>query len=104
MAKLPTLEKLKEELLTVPFIDLEPHVARGSVVVVEEGLDLLAVAMAVAKDDKALIGALILKKQLTRATNIDYEAWKREKKFFNLLIIQPFVLVQSCVALSPIHN
>jgi hypothetical protein len=99
-----TLEELKQEILVTPFVDLEPHVARGSVVVVDESLDFLQVALSIAKDDKAFISALILKKMLVKATPTDYESWRRDKRFFKVIILQPFVVVQNSVALKPHNN
>ena len=97
-------EKLKSEILMVPYPDLEPHVERGSVVVVDESLDMLSVACSISQDDKAYVSSLILKKLLTKASPLDYQTWKREKRFFNSLIIQPFVVVQYHVALNNIDN
>jgi hypothetical protein len=104
MSKPKTREELRNEILTTPYVDLEPHVQRGSVIVLDKGMDLLQVALSVAQDDKAMISALILKKLLVKATLQDYEKWKREKQFFNVIILQPYVLVQSAVAISPKAN
>ena len=104
MSKPKTRDELRNEILTTPYVDLEPHVQRGSVVVLDESVDLLQTALSIAQDDKAMISALIIKKLLVKASPQDYEKWKREKQFFNVIIIQPYVLVQSAVAISPMAN
>ena len=59
-----TKEDLRKEIMMAPYVDLEPHVQSGSVIEVDEGLDFLEVALSIAKDDKAMISALIMKKLL----------------------------------------
>lgn len=95
-----TKDDLRKEIMMVPYVELEPHVQRASVIEVDESLDFLEVALSIAKDDKALISALIMKKLLNRATENDYNRWKNDKRFFNFIILQPYVLVQNATALK----
>ncbi len=95
------LKELNEQILVVPFVELEPHLKRGAVIVIDESLDLAEVGLLMANDNKAAIVDLLNEHLMTKASSVDYEAWRREKRFFKFLVIQPFVVVQNYVALSP---
>lgn len=96
-----TPEEMNAQILVVPFVEMEPHVQRGAVVVIDESLDLATVGIMLAQDDKAGVEDLIARQLLTKASPLEFEAWRREKRFFRILIIQPFVVAQHFVALAP---
>jgi hypothetical protein len=95
-----TREELNSQTLVVPFVELEPHVQRGTVIVLHDRLDLAEVGLMLARDDQAGIRELLLNAELTKASRDDFEQWREEKKFFRILIIQPFVLAQHFAALA----
>ena len=95
-----TLEELNAQIFVAPFIDLEPHIKRGAVILIDESLDLAEVGLMLAKDDKDSVSKLISENLFTKASGADFENWRRDKRFFRLLIVQPFVIVQMFVALS----
>ena len=99
-----TLEELQAQILVVPFVDMEPHLKRGAVIVIDEELDLAQVGLWLARDNKEEISKLIEAQLLTKASPLDFEAWRREKRFFKILIVQPFVVAQNFTALSPQNN
>jgi hypothetical protein len=97
-------EELRSQIATVPFVELEPHVVRQAVVVIDDGLDLVQVAMLFAKDSKDEVSRLLNEELIAKATLADSQRWRYEKRFFNMIIVQPFVLVQSVAALNGTLN
>jgi len=95
------LRELREQIYLIPFIELEPHLKRGGVILVDEGLDLAETGLLLARDDKAAVAKLVEEHRLMKAFPLELETWRREKRFFNILIVQPFVLAQHFVSLAP---
>lgn len=95
-----SLEELKEQVMVVPFVDLEPHVQREAVFVLREGLDLAQVGRWVAQDHREEIARLLSENLLVKATFQDVSEWREQKRFFSILIVQPFVLAQNFSALA----
>lgn len=78
---------------------LSPHAARGAVVMVDAGLDLVEVGVAIATDDVTTVNRWIAEELLTKPTADQMEDWvQTERKRFNALIVQPFVLVQDTIS------
>lgn len=74
---------------------LSPHAERGAVVIVDQALDLVDVGMAIATDDVPTVNRWIAEELITKPTQDQVEDWvQAERKRFNALIVQPFVLVQ----------
>jgi len=80
---------------------MEPHIKRGAFVLVQENLDLVDIALAIAANDEATIQKHIQEANLSKGDEESFEAWKQEKTFFNFIIIQPFVVAQKFVKLNP---
>ena len=95
-----TLEELNSQALVVPFIELEPHVERGAVIVLHDRLDLAEIGLMLARDDQQGIQQVLARGELSKASKADFDRWRAEKKFFRILIIQPFVLAQHFAALA----
>jgi hypothetical protein len=96
-----TLEdELRSQISMVPFVELEPFVSKGVVVVVDQSLELAKVAVMFANDSKADVAKLLEDGRLAKANHIDLRQWRYEKRFFNVLIVQPFVLVQTAITLN----
>lgn len=75
---------------------LSPHADRGAVLLVDEGLDLVEVGLAIARDDVTRVSHWISEALLTRPSPLQMETWAQATgKQFQTLIVQPFVLVQS---------
>lgn len=87
-------QDLSSQIFIAPYIDLEPHFKRGAIIVVEPGLSLDLVGTVIAEDNKTLAEKWLQNGQISKANLNDYNAWKTQKQFFKVLIIQPFVLVQ----------
>lgn len=90
---------MRDQLLAsmgpIELTDLRAHLARDTVIVVDGSLDLLSVAEAVARDDKALVGDWITKGLVGKPTLETIDRWARPPapKLVSV-IVQPFVLVR----------
>jgi hypothetical protein len=90
---------MRETLLAtmgpIEFSDLRPHLARGTVIIVDGSLDLLDVGEAVARDDKERVAAWVAAGQLGKPSLEQLERWsKTEGPAWTVLVVQPFVLLQ----------
>ena len=74
--------------------ELARHFARGVVVKVEQGLDLVEVAASFVKDDKAAIKAWLAAGQIARAATEDAVDWNNRQPVFWAVVTAPWVLVQ----------
>lgn len=93
------MAELRDELAAsmgpVAMSDLRAHITRDAVIVVDGSLDLLAVAEAVAKDDKALVSEWISKALIGKPTLDALERWeKTHAPRLVSVVVQPFVLVR----------
>jgi len=75
---------------------LLPHAARDSIVVVNPGLDLAEVGVAVATDNVSSVQRWISEALITKPTVEQMADWERDRsRQFQTLIVQPYVLIQS---------
>jgi hypothetical protein len=89
------VESFKRDLAEVNWRELKIHLQRDAIIIVAAELDLIEVGVAVAKDDKASVEAWIASNQLGKPTEIQLRSWEQSPdKLFQMLIIQPFILVQ----------
>jgi hypothetical protein len=88
-------ESLAASMGPIEFSDIRAHLARDAVIVVDPSLDLLEVGEAVARDDKARVGAWIEKGLLGKPSLQQIEAWSKiEGPAWTALVVQPFVLLR----------
>ncbi len=88
-------DTLAASLGPIQFSDIRAHLARDAVILVDASLDLLEVAEAVARDDKARVGAWIEKGLVGKPTLEQIEAWSKvEGPAWTSVVVQPFVLVR----------
>jgi hypothetical protein len=74
---------------------LSPHAERGALFLVDTGLDLAEVGLAIAHDDVATVNRWVAEALLTKPSPLQIEAWEQQQtRCFQSLIVQPFVLVQ----------
>lgn len=75
--------------------NLLPHAARDNLVVVNPGLDLVEVGMAVATDNVNSVQRWISEALIAKPTVDQLEDWERDRsREFQALIVQPYVLIQ----------
>lgn len=93
------VESFKRDLAEVNWRELRIHLQRDAIIIAAAELDLIAVGVAVAKDDSALVEAWIAAAQLGKPTENQLKSWEQEsEKMFQMLIIQPFILIQDIYA------
>ncbi|MCG8362144.1 MAG: DUF2288 domain-containing protein [Pseudanabaenales cyanobacterium] len=74
---------------------LFPHANRDAVVVVDPGLDLVEVGMAIATDNVTSVQRWIGEQLIAKPSAVQLGDWGRDRtKRLKTLIIQPYVLVQ----------
>ncbi|HEY9650640.1 MAG TPA: DUF2288 domain-containing protein [Coleofasciculaceae cyanobacterium] len=74
---------------------LKPHVQKDRVVVVNQGLDLLDVGVAIASDDVISVQHWISEQLVHKPFPDQLTNWSSDQtKRFQALIVQPYVLVQ----------
>ena len=75
--------------------DLEPHFARGELLVVDSTLDLVEVAQALIDDDSAKVKGWMQQNQLGSASDEQAADWhERNPQSLWAVVIRPWVLVQ----------
>lgn len=74
--------------------ELERHFARGVLIRVAPGLDLVEVAAAMVRDDKAAIESWLAVGRIARASAADAEAWNARRPVFWAVVTAPWVLAQ----------
>ena len=89
------IESFKCDLAEVSWRELRIHMQRDAIIIVSTELDLVAVGVAVADDDKAQVETWVASGQLSKPIEKQLESWEQEPaKRFQMLIVQPFILVQ----------
>jgi len=86
--------KLNLETGRLPWAELQRHFARGVVVRVAQGLDLVEVAYRFAQDDRERVAAWLDSGQVARASDLDARAWQERGAEFWAIVVAPWVLVQ----------
>jgi hypothetical protein len=92
----PTLrQRLHQQTAQIHWRELQRHFARGVVVVLRPGLDLINVAAQLAEDDADSIAALIEQKQLRPASDDDARQWQASDAVMWATVVAPWVIVQT---------
>lgn len=90
---------LRQELTTMvgpaQWHNLLPHAARDNLVLVNPGLDLVDVGLAIATDNTIAVQRWISEALITKPTAEQLADWDRDRsREFQALIVQPYVLIQ----------
>lgn len=94
--------KLNLETAQLPWPELERHFARGVVIKVAPGLDLVDAALQVAENNAATVESWLADGRMARAEMADAEDWHARQPMFWAVVVAPWVLVQEGVkALEP---
>lgn len=86
--------KLASETGPIPWAELQRHFARGSLIKVASGLDLVEVAMRIADDDAAAVKAWFEAGLIARANDDHAKAWQASERMLRAVVVAPWVLVQ----------
>ncbi len=86
--------RLNSETGRLSWRELERHFARGAVIKVAPGMDLVEVALRIAHDDHDRIAAWLAGGQIRRAITEDARDWHARDARFWAVVVAPWVLVQ----------
>lgn len=97
-ASLQTDEELRAHLhgetSKLPWSELEKYFAQGVVIKVEQGLDILDVAIVIARDDKGSLETWLNEKKVMSVEIEDAKKWHEASASLWSVVVAPFVLVQ----------
>lgn len=89
------IESFKHDLAEVCWRELRIHLQRDAIIFVSAGLDLVAVAVAVAEDDKGCVAQWISTGEVGKPDKDQLASWESDlDRPFRMLIVQPFILIQ----------
>ena len=86
--------KLNLETARLGWPELERHFARGVVVKVAPGMDLVDTALQIAENNTAVVDAWLADGCIARAEMSDAEDWHARQPAFWAVVVAPWVLVQ----------
>jgi len=86
--------RLNAETGRINWAELAPHFARGAVVHVAQGLDLVEVAACFVEDRRDQVQAWMDEGRIAAATDDDARTWTKNPPAFLAVVAAPWVLVQ----------
>lgn len=86
--------RLNAETAKIPWHELQKHYAAGNVLAVEQGADLIQVAIAMHLDDKAQIQTWLATGVITEVSDGQAQDWYSGESILWAVVLPPFVLVQ----------
>ncbi|MDP2265663.1 MAG: DUF2288 domain-containing protein [Thiobacillus sp.] len=89
--------KLNLETAQLQWSELERHFARGSVIKVAIGTDLIDAALNIAENNAATVQEWLADGRIARAEMTDAEDWHARQPMFWAVVVAPWVLVQEAV-------
>lgn len=95
--------RLNQETSKLRWTELQRHYAGGNVVVVDEALDLIAAAIAIARDDTAAVSKWMADSRLARVSDIQAAAWLQVDLEMWAVVVKPWVLVQRVERAGGLH-
>lgn len=95
-----TKEQLKEQILVAPALEMEPHLRKGQLVVIDKSLDLAQVAFEMQNDDRKKIEKYLSDGQLVKADEALFQDWIATKRFFEFIVVSPFIVARVFVDLK----
>lgn len=95
--------KLLGETAPISWQELQPFFARGALLLVEGSQDLIAVAQAVAENDKGKVGAWLAAGQLKKVEDEHAEDLLARDPQLWAVVVAPWVLVQERTEAPRLH-
>ena len=86
--------KLNLETAQLGWSELERHFARGDVIKVAVGVDLIDAALHIAENNAATVEAWLAEGRIARAEPADAEDWHARQPMFWAVVVARWVLVQ----------
>ncbi len=93
-AEMTTQDHFEEELGVISHLDIQKHFAKGVVLLADNDLDIVQVAMAMHADDADQIQTWVEGEKLIRAHDEHAKAWVAARSVFKAVTVAPWVLVQ----------
>ncbi|MBC7513551.1 MAG: DUF2288 domain-containing protein [Herminiimonas sp.] len=90
----PLRVKLNAETARLHWHELLRHFAAGLVVLIDDGLDLIEVAVAFTNDDKLSVEKWMLAGQVAKASDSQAAAWLENDARMWTVVVRPWILVQ----------
>lgn len=90
--------RLNRETARISWPELERHFARGAVIAVAQGMDLVEVACAMARDENKRMAAWLDAGRVSRADAEQARDWHAREAEFWAVVVAPWVLVQESVS------
>ena len=94
----PLNAKLNAETAKLGWQELQRHFARGVVIKVAGELDLVEVAAAMSRDDKAKVEGWLNQGLIQHAGTDDAQTWHAQQSRFWAVVAAPWVLIQDVAA------
>lgn len=86
--------KINQETATLPWEELLRHFAGGNVLAVAQSMDLVDVALCMANDDAAQVGAWLADGRIARVSDAQAQSWLEQDARLWSVVVKPWVLVQ----------
>jgi hypothetical protein len=86
--------KLNHETSRMQWAELQRHFATGVVIRVSDDLDLVEVALRIARDDKAMVAAWLAANQVGKITDAQAADWFEANVGVWAVVVKPWILVQ----------
>lgn len=86
--------KLNQETSRIAWTELLRFFAAGSVIAVDEGLDLIEVAVQISNDNKAQVEQWLLAHQVEKVSDAQAKAWLDGDTTLWAVVVNPWILVQ----------
>jgi hypothetical protein len=96
-------QRLNMETSKLRWTELQRHYAGGNVVAVGDELDLIEVAVSVARDDTESVKRWMANGLLARVGDIQAAAWLQADVALWAVVAKPWVLVQRVEKVSGLH-
>lgn len=90
----PLLEKLHSETAKISWHDLQPYFANGSLLTVDESLDLVTTAVDFAEDNASELKKKFESRLISPPNNDQARSWYADNVEFWAVVVAPYVLVQ----------
>lgn len=87
-------EKINQETSLIPWKELERFFASGVTIQVDPDLDLVEVALEMARDNTGLISKWMTENKLTSVSSQQAQKWHEKNLSVWAVIIKPWILVQ----------
>lgn len=87
--------KLNCETAQMPWRELQRYFASGHMLYIEDGLDLIDVAVKMAADDTRAISQWVSEHKLGKVTDVQAKTWYETDARLWTVVVRPWILVQN---------